>query len=132
MRAGKPRPDISTVNAFKETLFQAKSIGIQSTSAVYLKTKVFPQLGIADALTDKLSGAGAAEVASGGVEMVVLPVSEILPVRGEQTRRAVAPTSPERERSMDCFPSGKGIADARVEKTGMIRVPRCVLVQFGL
>jgi molybdate transport system substrate-binding protein len=33
-------------------------------------------------LTDKLSGAGAAEVASGGVEMVVLPVSEILPVRG--------------------------------------------------
>ena len=43
---------------------------------------MFPQLGIADALEDKLSGAGAAEVASGGVEMVVLPVSEILPVRG--------------------------------------------------
>jgi molybdate transport system substrate-binding protein len=33
-------------------------------------------------LADKLSGAGAAEVASGVVEMVVLPVSEILPVRG--------------------------------------------------
>jgi molybdate transport system substrate-binding protein len=82
VRAGKPRPDISTVNAFKQTLVQAKSIGIQSTSATYLKTKVFPQLGIADALADKLSGAGAAEVASGGVEMVVLPVSEILPVRG--------------------------------------------------
>ena len=62
--------------------FERKSIGIQSTSATYLKTKVFPQLGIADALADKLSGAGAAEVASGGVEMVVLPVSEILPVRG--------------------------------------------------
>jgi molybdate transport system substrate-binding protein len=32
-------------------------------------------------LADKLSGAGAAEVATGEVEMVVLPVSEILPFR---------------------------------------------------
>jgi len=45
-----------------------KSIGIQSTSAIYLKARVFPQLGIAGALADKLSNAGAAEVASGGVE----------------------------------------------------------------
>jgi molybdate transport system substrate-binding protein len=82
VRAGTPRPDISTVNAFRQTLLRAKSIGIQSTSANYLKTRVFPQLGIADALADKLSGAGAAEVASGGVEMVVLPVSEILSVPG--------------------------------------------------
>jgi molybdate transport system substrate-binding protein len=81
VRAGTPRPDISTVIAFKQTLLQAKSIGIQSTSAIYLKTKVFPQLGIGNALADKLSGGGAAEVASGEVEMVVLPVSEILPVR---------------------------------------------------
>jgi molybdate transport system substrate-binding protein len=70
------------VNAFKQTLLRAKSIGIQSTSAIFLKTRVFPQLGIASALADKLSDAGAAEVASGGVEMVVLPVSEILPVHG--------------------------------------------------
>lgn len=82
VRAGTRRPDISTVNTLKQTLLHAKSIGIQSTSATYLKTKVFPQLGIAGALADKLSGAGAAEVASGGVEMVILPVSEILPVRG--------------------------------------------------
>jgi molybdate transport system substrate-binding protein len=82
VRAGTSRPDISTVDAFKQSLLRAKSIGIQSTSATYLKTKVFPQLGIADALADKLSGAGAAEVASGRVEMAVLPVSEILPVRG--------------------------------------------------
>lgn len=82
VRAGTPRPDISTVKAFKQTLLRAKSIGIQSTSAIYLKARVFPQLGIAGALADKLSNAGAAEVASGGVAMVVLPVSEILPVRG--------------------------------------------------
>jgi molybdate transport system substrate-binding protein len=82
VRAGAPRPDISTVNAFKQTLLRAKSIGIQSTSAIYLKTRVFPQLGIADALANRLSDAGSAEVASGVAEMVVLPVSEILPVRG--------------------------------------------------
>lgn len=82
VRAGTPRPDIATVNAFKQTLLRAKSIGIQSTSAIYLKTKVFPQLGIGGAFADKLSGAGADEVASGRVEMVVLPVSEILPVQG--------------------------------------------------
>ena len=87
VRAGAPRPDISTVNAFKQTLLQAKSIGIASTSATYLKTRVFSQLGIASALADKLSdvgvaNAGATEVASGRVEIVVLPVSEILPVRG--------------------------------------------------
>jgi molybdate transport system substrate-binding protein len=82
VRAGTPRPDISTVNAFKQTLLQAKSIGIQSTSAIYLKSRVFSELGIGGALADKLSNAGAAEVASGRVELVVLPVSEIMPVRG--------------------------------------------------
>jgi molybdate transport system substrate-binding protein len=82
VHAGTPRPDNSTVNAFKQTLLRAKSIGIKSTSAIFLKTRVFPQLGIAGVLANKLSDAGAAEVASGRVEMVVLPVSEILPVRG--------------------------------------------------
>ena len=82
VRAGAPHPDISTADAFKRTLLRAKSIGIQSSSAIFLETKVFPRLGIASALANKLSGEGAADVASGKVEMVVLPVSEILPVRG--------------------------------------------------
>jgi molybdate transport system substrate-binding protein len=73
VRAGTPRPDISTVDAFKKTLLRAKSIGVESTSGVYLKTIVFPKLGIADTLADRLSDAAAAEVASRQVEMVVLP-----------------------------------------------------------
>jgi molybdate transport system substrate-binding protein len=80
--AGTPHPDIGTVDAFKQTLLQANSIVIQSTSGIYLKTRVFPQLGIAGPLADKLSDAASADVASGKVEMVVLPVGEILPVRG--------------------------------------------------
>jgi molybdate transport system substrate-binding protein len=82
VRAGRSHPDISTVDAFKQTLLRAQSIGIQSSSAIYLRTKVFPRLGISSALAGKLSGAGAANVAGGEPEMVVLPVSEILPVSG--------------------------------------------------
>jgi molybdate transport system substrate-binding protein len=82
VRAGAPRPNISTVDAFKQTLLHAKSVGIQSTSAIYMTTKLFPQLGIANEMAGKLSNAGAARVATGEIEMVVLPISEILPVRG--------------------------------------------------
>ena len=82
VRAGTPRPDISTAAAFKETLLRSKSIGISSSSGIFLKTRVFPQLGIAGALADKLSDANAPDVASGKVEIVILPVSEILPAQG--------------------------------------------------
>jgi molybdate transport system substrate-binding protein len=82
VRAGTAHPDIGTVDAFKQTLLRAKSIGIQSSSAIYLRSKVFPQLGIADALEGKLSNAGAAGVARGEAELIVLPVSEILPYPG--------------------------------------------------
>jgi molybdate transport system substrate-binding protein len=82
VRAGTSRPNIGTVDAFKQTLLRAKSIGIQSSSAIYLRTKVFSQLGIASALEAKLSNAGAANVAAGEAEMIVLPVSEILPYPG--------------------------------------------------
>jgi molybdate transport system substrate-binding protein len=82
VRTGAPRPDISTVNAFKQTLLRAKSIGSQSSSTIYLNTKLFPQLGIGSAMAGKLADGGAASVASGEVEMVVAPVSEILHVPG--------------------------------------------------
>jgi molybdate transport system substrate-binding protein len=82
VRAGTPHPDISSVAAFKHALLQAKSIGIPSTSAIYLNTKVFPKLGVASALAGKLSGAGAGNVARGETEMVILPTSEIIPVPG--------------------------------------------------
>jgi molybdate transport system substrate-binding protein len=82
VRAGTRRPDIATVEAFKQTLLHAKSLGIQSSSAIYLKTTVFPRLGIVEAMAGKLSSAGAATVAKGETEMVLLPVSEILPVPG--------------------------------------------------
>jgi molybdate transport system substrate-binding protein len=82
VRAGAPRPNIGTVDAFKQALLSAKSVGTQSSSTIYLTTKLFPQLGIARAMAGKLSDGGPADVASGKLEMVVSPVSEILPVPG--------------------------------------------------
>jgi molybdate transport system substrate-binding protein len=82
VRAGTPRPDIGTVVAFKQTLLRAKSVGSQSSTTIYMTTRLFPQLGIASAMAGKLSDGGPANVASGEVEMVVAPVSEILPLSG--------------------------------------------------
>src|SRR5688500_15592431 len=49
VRAGAPRPDISSVDALKRTLLQAKSIAYSaSVSGWYLSTEMFPQRGIAD------------------------------------------------------------------------------------
>jgi molybdate transport system substrate-binding protein len=82
VRAGVPRPNISTVDAFKEAMLRAKSVGIRSGSGIYLTTKLFPKLGIAAAMAGKVSTAGAENIVSGEVEMVVLPASEILSVPG--------------------------------------------------
>ena len=83
VRAGAPKPNISTVDAFKQTLLRAKSVTFDgSTTGIYLTTKLFPRLGIADEMAGKSTTSGAAAVAKGDAEIAVQPVSEILPVRG--------------------------------------------------
>ena len=83
VRAGAPKPDISTVESFKQTLIRAKSITFtSSTSGVYLTTILFPRLGIADEMARKSTTTGVAAVAKGEAELAVQPVSELLPVPG--------------------------------------------------
>ncbi len=54
VKAGAPKPDISTVDALKRTLLAAKSIAYSdSASGVYLSTELFPKLGIADQIRGK-------------------------------------------------------------------------------
>jgi molybdate transport system substrate-binding protein len=64
----------------------AKTIVVPgSTSGIYLTTKVFPQLGIADRITVKVTERGsqaAAMVAAGDVDIVIQPVSELMSVAG--------------------------------------------------
>ena len=47
VKAGAPKPDISSVDGLKRTLLAAKSIAYSdSASGVYLSTELFPKLGI--------------------------------------------------------------------------------------
>jgi molybdate transport system substrate-binding protein len=83
VRTGAPKPDISTVESFKQTLLRAKSVTFtSSTSGVYLTTTLFPRLGIADQMAGKSTTAGVAAVARGEAEIAVQPISELLPVPG--------------------------------------------------
>jgi molybdate transport system substrate-binding protein len=91
-RAGAPKPDISTVDAFKKTLLAAKSIVYADpakggASGVYF-ARVIERLGIADQLKSKtilVPGAQAADlVAKGEAELGVGQASEIVPVAGAQ------------------------------------------------
>jgi molybdate transport system substrate-binding protein len=86
VRKGAPKPDISTTDAYKRALLDAKSITYveQGQSGLYLKD-LFVRLGIADAIKPKLKLAptGAAGfVARGEAEIGMTQISEILPFAG--------------------------------------------------
>jgi len=83
VKAGAPKPDIATVEAFKNALLRAKSITYpSSTTGIYMATRLFPQLGIAKELAPKSTNAGVAAVAKGEAEIAIQPVSELLHVPG--------------------------------------------------
>lgn len=87
VRAGSPRPDISSVEALRRTLLQAKSIAYSaSVSGRYLTTELFQRLGIADEVMPKsrrVEGERVgAVVARGEAEIGFQQKSELLPVPG--------------------------------------------------
>jgi len=83
IRAGMPKPDISTVEGFKQTLLSAHAVAVStSASGVYLTTQLFPRLGIAAAMAGKVvvSDAGAGAVGAGEADIGLQQVSEVLRV----------------------------------------------------
>jgi molybdate transport system substrate-binding protein len=87
VREGAPLPDVSTTEAFKQTLLRAKSlVYVEGTTSGRHIAQVLQRLGIAEAVKGKtrlLPGGRPADlVASGEVELVVHRISEIVPVRG--------------------------------------------------
>jgi molybdate transport system substrate-binding protein len=87
VRAGAPKPDISTVDALVTTLLNARSIAYSaSASGTYLSTELFPRLGIADRIAARSrrieSERVAAVVARGDAEVGFQQISELLPVPG--------------------------------------------------
>jgi molybdate transport system substrate-binding protein len=87
VRAGSRKPDISTVDALRRTLLEAKSIAYSaSVSGRYLSTELFQRLGIADQLAAKSHRTDGervgAVVARGDAEIGFQQISELLPVPG--------------------------------------------------
>lgn len=87
VKAGAPKPDISSVDALKRALLNAKSIAYSaSVSGQYFSTELVQRLGIADQVLPKAHRIDrervGAVVARGEAELGFQQVSELLPVRG--------------------------------------------------
>lgn len=88
IRSGAPKPDISTPEAMKRTLLNAKSITYAKDGAArVLIEKIYDRLGISNEVKPKIilqsvPGRPQTAVADGQAEMVMTLVSEILPVKG--------------------------------------------------
>lgn len=83
VKRGAPKPDISTVDAFKRTLLDAKSITYTASGASGLYfAQLLQRLGIAEAMKPKTlvlkSGSTGEAVARGEAELAVQMVSELL------------------------------------------------------
>jgi len=90
VKAGAPRPDIATVDAFRRTLLAAKSVAYidpkaGGSSGIYVG-KLLDRLGIADAVNAKAvliqGGEVASHVVDGEADIGIHQISEILAVQG--------------------------------------------------
>jgi len=96
VRAGAPKPDISSVEAFKRALLDAKSIAyLRVGSGIYLAS-LLERLGIAEAIKSKVtrpeSDVVSELVAKGDVELGMVVITQILTTPGVDL---VGPLPPE-------------------------------------
>jgi molybdate transport system substrate-binding protein len=87
VKAGAPKPDIGTLEAFKRAMLAARSIAYARTGASgIIAAKVMERLGIAEQLKEKtrlVDGVPVAEVvANGDAEIGMQQINVILPVAG--------------------------------------------------
>jgi molybdate transport system substrate-binding protein len=144
VKAGAPKPDISTVEAFKQALLKAKTIGHSlGVSGVHFSTNVIPRLGIADQIKDRIRISKGFPVglliAKGDAEIGVHQIAELLPIKGIDivgelpteiqttlvyaTGIHAAAKQPEAARALSNFLQLES-AVAAIRKNGMVPVPR--------
>jgi molybdate transport system substrate-binding protein len=122
VKAGAPAPDISTVDAFKRTLLEAKSVAYidpasGGSSGIYL-AGLFEKLGIADQIKPKAKlkkGGYVAELlVNGEAELGIHQISEIVPVKGVTLVRPL----PKEIQNVTVYAAGmaSNAADAEVAK----------------
>jgi molybdate transport system substrate-binding protein len=87
VRAGTPKPDIGSVEAFKKALANAKSIVYSdSASGVYIETVLYKRLDVSDEIRAKSKMIPAEPVgevvARGEAELGFQQMSELMPIKG--------------------------------------------------
>ena len=90
VKEGAPMPDISTLDALKKTLRDAKTVTYmdpdKGSSGKYFDTVVLPKLGMRDEVRAKAKlgegGSTAVKVASGEAEIAFQNVTELMDVKG--------------------------------------------------
>jgi molybdate transport system substrate-binding protein len=87
VRSGAPKPDISSLEALKRTLLQARSVAYSAqVSGIYISTELFQRLGIADQMRAKSRRIDrervGAVVARGEAEIGFQQTSELLSIPG--------------------------------------------------
>jgi molybdate transport system substrate-binding protein len=96
VKAGAPKPDISSPDALKKTLLAAKSVAHSRAQSGNYFLSVLGRLGIADQMKGKLvvvqGGPVGAAAAKGDAEIAVQQVTELMPVAGVDV---VGPLPPE-------------------------------------
>ena len=132
VRAGSPRPDISTVDALKRALLNARSVAyLKVGSGVYLDG-LLERLGIHEAIRPKATRPDtdivSELVAKGDVELGVTVITQILTTRGVDL---VGPLPPEVQ-SYVTFVAAAGAEsnakDAARELIAFLKGPRAVAV----
>jgi molybdate transport system substrate-binding protein len=86
VKAGAPKPDISSADALKKTLLAAKSVAHSKAQSGIYFLSVLDRLGIADQMKGKLvvveSGPVGVAAAKGDAEIAIQQVTELMPVAG--------------------------------------------------
>lgn len=143
VRQGSPKPDISNVDALKQTLLNARLVAMPgSTSGLFVKDEVFPKLGIADKVSFKVWARGTestAALAAGEADLAIGPLSELVGQPGIEVvgplpdsvqlvqifTAAIVNTSrrAEQARRLIAFLVSDA-TEAAIEKSGMARVDR--------
>lgn len=82
VREGSPKPDISSVDAFKKALLNAKLVAMPgSTSGMFMKNEILPRLSIAERVSTKIVPRGTDStgmVAAGEADLAIGPISELV------------------------------------------------------
>ena len=95
VKAGAPKLDLSTVEAFKRAMLNAKSIGYSTAGSGLMVANIMRDLGLTEPLkarTKFLDGFPAAEaVARGEVEIALQQINVILPVAGAELGGVLPP-----------------------------------------